>query len=250
MPFPADGLARRPRTLTLVSLGVTLTSSHMLALDSEAILSALKAHLDSLADVIKWALLLAIAFWWAGLQGQDPIKALDLEIPRRQALFAAVSIYGILNLVVLDKFARIRDLVELLPDSQIPKAISQLSTHAWVANPFANFGDAPLSRLNSAKGVGVLIIVWWVSNSSLYALTNSAMSTLGVLLQGVFLVLGLAAMRTIARTNAQILSRTQNIDQGLYASLRAADHVRTGVTFLCIGIGGVIAFATQHLTQP
>jgi hypothetical protein len=62
-------------------------------MNQEEIADSMKGHLDSLNTVVKWALLLAIVFWWAGIQNEAVIEALGMKIPRGYALWVAVAFY-------------------------------------------------------------------------------------------------------------------------------------------------------------
>jgi hypothetical protein len=51
-------------------------------MDQEEIADSMKGQLHSLNTVVRWALLLAIVFWWAGIQNEAVIEALGMKIPQ------------------------------------------------------------------------------------------------------------------------------------------------------------------------
>lgn len=214
-------------------------------MDQEEILDSMKSHLDGLNSVVTWALLLAIVFWWAGIQNEEIIDALGMKIHRGYALWVAVAFYLCINLVLLDHLWRVGDLINLTDEAHLSKMISRIALHPWTLNPFSYFGDAIPSRLHSAKGFGALIVVWWVANSSLYCLSRNVMSPLGLLLQGTFLGIGLASMLAINRVFSIVLKRTEISDPMLHEKLKATRIERSLLTFAGIGLGGFFAFITQ-----
>jgi len=216
-------------------------------MDQEEIINSLKEHLDSLRGIIRWALLLAVVFWWAGVQNEEIIKALGIEVKREQALFVAVIFYLLVNLTIFDKLWRIGDLVKLLDTTYLKKGLSKLALHPWEMNPFSFFGNTWTSKLHSSKGFGLLIIVWWVGNASLYSLSDNLMSSIGLMLQGLFLGIGLASMGAINRAYSIILKCTENYDPVFHGEIKSTQVYRALLTFLGIGVGGLVAFITMGL---
>jgi len=221
----------------------------IMLLEPEDLLDSISAHMDALADVVKSTLLVAVVFWWAGLRHEKVIKVFELEIPRQQALIAAIVIFIVLNILVIDKLIRLRALVLLTPDAYVTKAVTRMATHPWAANPFAYFGAFGLSRYSANKGLSALILIWWVCNSSLFTLTDDAMDPIGVLLQGAFLFLGISSIMLITKVYSAILSRAASIDQELFAALVATSFDRVLNMLLAFSIGGAFGIMTQQLTQ-
>ena len=213
--------------------------------NQEDLIDSITKHLDDLKGIVRWALLLSVLFWWAGYNDQDPIKALGMDIKKDYALFVAVAFYLVVNLSVWDRLYRIGDILESVNDKNFEKATSKLTLHNWIINPFSYFGNGFLSRINNAKGFGLLIIVWWVCNSSLYALSDNHMTIIGLLLQGTFLLTGLASMRSITRIENLLLERFEKMDTDTYKLLKSRRTERSVLTFIGIGIGGIIAFMTM-----
>jgi hypothetical protein len=157
-----------------------------------------------------------------------------------------VAYYVCSNFFVLDYFVRIYSLLRLLDDDHFVKAVTRLSLHSWVLNPFSYFGDDLGSRLISAKGSGGLILVWWLCNASLYGLgSEAALSLPGIALQGLFLGVGLATMLGINRVFFIVLERSKTIHDQLYKRLAATRLERSLLTIAGIGVGGAICYFTQ-----
>ena len=214
--------------------------------DQEYLLSATVAHLDYLETTLRVAVLLAALFWWAGIRHTPtPIVAFGMSIERGVAVFAAVAFYLVINMVILDRLLRIGDLLSLTRDAYLARQLTRIAVHPWLLSPFAYFGQNIVSRLHAAKGFGVLIVAWWLCNSSLYALSDNALTPVGVALQAIFLVIGLMSMGAINRTFAIVLLRTKVSYPELHAELRRTARERTALTVAGIVIGGVIAFVTQ-----
>lgn len=209
------------------------------------IVESIGKHLDALADIIKWALLLALVFWWAGFEGTDSVEALGMKVPRAHALWVSVFVYIVVNATVLVLFLRVGDLLKLADDAHLSAALGKLALHPWPLNPFAHFGTSFVARLHSGIGFGSLIVVWWVCNSSLYGFADQVRSPLALLLQGAFLAVGLASMQAINRVYGVVLQRTTESDPTLHSTLLSSRAERMVFAFVGIGAGGLIAYITQ-----
>jgi hypothetical protein len=217
--------------------------------DQDEILKSIDKHMGSLKDTVKSALVAAIIFWWAGLNREDPIKIFGMTIPLDFALYFAIVFYLFINLSVLEKLTRIGNLLRIINDDNLIKAISQISLYSFFANPFSYFGNSLSSRVTSSKGFGVLIVIWWVCNSSLYSLSKNSMTFTGLLLQGMFLVIGIASMIMINMNSSFMLNRVKTINTEFYNELDKIEAERSIVTFICIGIGGVFAYITMLMSN-
>ena len=215
--------------------------------DQEDILKSIEKHLDDLKGIVRWAIFLAVLFWWAGVNDDNPIKALGMEIDKEYAVIVAVLFYLVINLSVWDRFQRIGDLFDQLDGRNFKKGFTKLTLHSWIINPFSHFGNSTVSRINSAKGFGLLISVWWLCNSSLYALSDNYMNLIGLSLQGIFLLIGLASMRSIIRIEKGIEERLRSIDKTTYELLKSRKLERSIITFLGIALGGAIWSITQFM---
>ena len=214
-------------------------------LDQERVLGALDEHLESLNDIVKWVLLLALVFWWAGIQRQDSIQALDITVTRKQALFVAIAAFLLANILVLNRIIRIGELLLVVAPATVHRAITKLALNSSIHNPFAFFGDSLLTRLHSSSGFGFLILIWWVCNSTVYALADDIYNPLALLLQGLFLALGLLSMGAINRVLRLMAKRLHEVGSDLYPSFEAMRSPRTFGSLVGIVGGGLIAFITQ-----
>lgn len=214
-------------------------------LDQEQVLEAIGEHLKSLNDVVKWVLLLALVFWWAGIQRQDSIQALDITVSRKQALFVAVAAFLLANILVFNRIVRIGELLLVVAPTNVDRAITKLALDSSLCNPFSFFGDSLLARWHSSGGFGFLILIWWVCNSTIYALADNIHSPVALLLQGLFLALGLLSMGAINRVLRRMAQRLNEVNSALYPSFEAMQFPRTVGSFVGIAGGGLIAFVTQ-----
>jgi hypothetical protein len=202
-------------------------------------------HLDALADIIKWALLLALVFWWAGFEGTDSVEALGMKVPRPHALWVSVFVYIIVNVTVLVLILRVGDLLKLVDEAHLVPVLGRLALHPWPLNPFTHFGMSFVTRLHSGIGFGSLIVVWWVCNSSLYTFADQVRSPVALLLQGIFLAVGLASVQAINRVYGIVLQRTAGVDAALHSALLSSRVERLVFVFVGIGVGAFIAYVTQ-----
>ena len=212
-------------------------------MDQRELIDAIGRHLDATSELVHWALFLAIVFLWAGLAKQDPISVLGMNVARTQALTVACGFYLVVNVVVSMHFLRIGDILQNITDENFIAALTKLSTHRWAANPFAYFNGGLPSRIHSSLGFGVLIVVWWIGNASLYALSDNAMTPIGLVLQGVFLVIGLGSMQAVQRVLPIVLQRLEALAPALALEVRATVPYRAAFSLLGIGLGALVAYA-------
>jgi hypothetical protein len=214
-------------------------------LDQDQILDAIDKHLDNFNDIVKWTLFLALIFWWAGIQRQDSIHALDITVSRRQGLFVAIAAFFLANVLALNRIARIGELLLAIAPATVDRAITRLALNSSIHNPFAFFGDSRFVRWHSSGGFGFLILIWWVCNSTIYALADDIKSPAALFLQGLFLVIGLSALVTINKVIGLISQRLREVDSALYPSFEAMRLPRAVGCFLGIVGGFLIALLTQ-----
>lgn len=212
-------------------------------MDQKELCDSLGKHLDAAAETVHWALLLAVVFLWAGMTKQDPVKALGMDIPRSQAFLAACLVYLSTNLFIMIYFFRVGDILRRVDDATFLVALTKLCTHKWAANPFAFFGQTPFAKIYGSCGFGLLIVVWWIGNASLYALADHAFSRGGLLLQGLFLGIGLASMFAVQRVLPIVLKRLETVSPALLEEVKATMPYRAVLTFAGIGAGGLITSA-------
>jgi uncharacterized membrane protein YuzA (DUF378 family) len=216
--------------------------------DQEYLLTSLVAHLDNLDATLRGALLLAIAFWWAGIERTAEIQAFGMSISQAWALVVAVVFYLVANLFVLDRLLRIGDLLCLASDANLMRAVSRTALHPWVMNPFAYFGTGVVARTHTAKGYGLLIVAWWLCNASLYGLSRQVLSAGVVLLQVCFMIIGLASIWAIGRVFLIALSRTKDTHAEVHQQILRTVRERRIAVGVSVILGALLAAATQVLT--
>lgn len=221
-------------------------------MEQSVILDSLTKHLDALAAVFNYSILLAVLTIWTGLRRKDELEVLGLKLTRHQALFIVSPLYLLLNLTVLILFLRIGDLLNLLAPLQpnkFPEGFSRLAAHTWLLNPFAYFGTTRAATWYEGDGYGLLIVTWWLCNSSLLALAENVRNHLRVyfVFSGLFLLIGLGSMVSINRvfeivhTNRQLLS--PNLQQDLL-TVSSRGSVETDVGIV---VGGLLHFVVLAL---
>jgi len=213
----------------------------------DQLVAAISDHMDAVAKVVNWSIVLATVFWWAGVQGEAVIETQGLTIKREHALFVACGFFVFVNFYALDVFYRIGEILRNTEDQRFKEAATNLALHPWFANPFAFFDRSRISALMTGKGYGLLIIAWWYGNSSMLALTSDQFAPLALLMQGVFLAVGFASMGTIQRVQSIVYRRFAEIEPEVGSALKRVAPIRFLMTILGIGIGGIVAFGTQVL---
>ena len=217
-------------------------------MDQSVLITNIAKHLDSLETIISSIIVLAIGLAWAGVSKHREIEIAGAKFSRRHAFYAASAVFLVANMSILILFLRLGDMVILLDQSNILKAFTQLSTHRWVLNPFSFFGHSDIAKIYSSEGVGLLIAVWWLCNSSLSSLMDDKGNKAASILLGIFLVIGLASIYAINRVNSELLGAMKPVSPDIYALLlEASDERMLGVV---IGIVvGVLIFVSVNYIQ-
>jgi hypothetical protein len=196
-------------------------------------------HLDALLALVNYAILLALAVTWTGLQRTDELTVLGIKFSRKHAFFVVSPLYLIMNLALVILFLRIGDLLNLLDNANFSAGLTRLTVHPWLLNPFALFGSTRAARLYQAEGYGLLIVTWWLCNSSLLALTDDLKRHLFTyfVFTSLFLCMGVGAMGAINRIFYIIGVRMALLNPALQGAIKAAHAQRDLESLLGIGIG-------------
>jgi hypothetical protein len=133
--------------------------------DQKTLVDTLKSHIDEMQGIFSWALLVAVGIGWAGLTRQKQIEASGIKIYRRYAFYVACSLYILTNIVLLLLFLRLGEILLLLNNSTFVEGFTVLSSHKWILNPYAYFGNSTISKLLSSIGTGLLVLFWWILNT-------------------------------------------------------------------------------------
>jgi hypothetical protein len=216
-------------------------------MDQTVLLVSLAAHLDALAKIYNWAILIAIAVLWAGIQKRSEIEVLGLKIQRQQSFYALAALFLVANVLVLVLFLRVGDVLSLIDDTHLVEATSRLTTQAWVLNPYASFAPSLLSRATSAVGFGLLIVTWWLCFACLRSLVEHTRSPRIRVLIAAFLAVGLAAMVAIERVPVILMPRLAHLRPKLYEQLFSTWPERTAEMVLGITVGYLLFHAARRV---
>jgi hypothetical protein len=218
-------------------------------MDQTILIDAIGKHLDLLEKLTTWALLVSLAIGWAGLQKKD-ISALGMTFSRKEAFAAASALYLFANMIIVILFLRLGDLLLMIDDKGFAQAVTKLSSHTWIMNPYAYFGSTASARSYSYEGLGILIVLWWVCHASLSTLADGSQTRRQTILVGGFLLIGLGAMQSANRVFGIVLDRGSSIlPPQVSAAMMSTIPERTVATFLGIGIGGLLFFIVRLLQR-
>jgi hypothetical protein len=220
----------------------------MSPLNQEVLVDAIGEHLGSLESYVNAIVLLAVASAWAGIRRSRQIEAFGTKIDRRYAFWVLAPLYLLGNATLLILLLRVGDLLQQLDGAHLIEGFSKLATHPWILNPFSFYGPSPTARFYSGEGHGLLIVVWWLCNASLYTLMDNKRSWIARVLIGVFLALGLGSMVAIQRVSTLLLVRLSVEDLDLYEAVLRTDFERTLGAAVGIVVG-LLAFLGATLLQ-
>jgi hypothetical protein len=218
-------------------------------MDSELIIAALGKQLDSLNSLVGWAVGLALITAWAGLQRQPEISLLSMKVARKDALYLLGAAFLYVNLAAIVYFVRIGDLIALVEQKSLPKALTVVGTNAWAFNPYAYFGDSFASLFLSNFGYGALIVIWWIGYTALSLVQDDKTALDFRIVIGAFLAVGLVSMGAIQYGFGFILIRVDELDASFRSSILGQVIPRTVLTFVGIGLGGLIFALAQKIQR-
>jgi hypothetical protein len=218
-------------------------------MDQMILIDAIGKHLDLLEKLTTWALLVSLAIGWAGLQKKD-ISALGMMFSRKEAFAAASAIYLFANMIIVILFLRLGDLLMMIDDNHFTQAVTKLSSHTWIMNPYAYFGSTASALSYSCEGFGILIVLWWACHASLSTLADGLQTRRQKILVGGFLLIGLGAMLSVNRVFGIVLDRGRSaLPPQVYAAMMSTITERTSAAFLGAGIGALLFFVTLLLRR-
>lgn len=217
-------------------------------MDHKIIIDAIGKHLDFLESNIFWIIVIAIAVAWAGVQRKKEIEILSLKFNRQNAFIAASMLYLLSNMAILILFLRIGNLIQLLDQKHFLTGFTRLSTHPWILNPFSYFGNSSSAQFHSGEGFGLLIVIWWLCNSSLYSLMDDKKNKYAYIFLVLFLIVGLGSIIAIQHTYQVVLNQLQIVNHSLYKEVLVSNTVRMIGTFLGIAVGSLL-FIVINVTQ-
>jgi hypothetical protein len=213
------------------------------------LMDAVTKHLDSIASMVNYAILISLAVAWSGLQRREELEALGLKFSRRDAFAVVCPLYLVVNLAILIMFLRIGDLLWLADGGHIDEAVTRLAVHPWIMNPFSYFGTTFSAHSYAGEGLGLLIVTWWLCNSSLVTLVDEPQTRGYVILTTVFLLLGLGTMLSIERVYAIALNRLLQSGSHLHDYILRTAPERTFANFLSIAIGVLLLRSVVRLKE-
>jgi hypothetical protein len=209
-------------------------------MNSEVIIGAVNACLNSLESFVTATILLAIAVIWPALRNRDTLEFLSMKVERQYAFPVLSMVYIFLNTAILILFLRLCFLVDLLGHGiESAKALDTIVTHSWILNPYSYFGKSLPAVLYASTTYGLLIVVWWFCFASLHALGDSPGSYAQKLTEGIFLAIGVAAMGAMQWAGILMYLRIDSDLRG-YEGIHAVFVGKAIMSFVSIGLGAIL----------
>lgn len=218
-------------------------------MDQDILISAIAGQLNGLSSLISTTVGLALIAAWTGLQGEDKVSVFSLSLKRQHAFYILGASFITANATAIIYFLRLADIIAQVDDAHLAEALATLGTSAWPYNPFAYFGDSGLSLLHSSFGYGMLIVIWWIGFIALSLLTEYPTHKIAErLVMVAFLLVGLASMSAIQIVFFEVMRRVGENAAIFPIDVQANLIARTTLTFVGIGIGGLLFYLAQRFT--
>jgi hypothetical protein len=143
-------------------------------MEQALLVQAVTDQLDALETYFNAIILLAVAAAWSGFRRARELEAFGLKFDRRHAFWIFGCAYLVANVAALIFFLRLDDLLRLIEGKHFVEAFTRLAVHPWVLNPLSFFGSNEISaRIHSSGGWGLLVLTWWICNTSLATLMEA-----------------------------------------------------------------------------
>ena len=214
-------------------------------MDKAVVIDSLGKHLDSLKATISWAILVACLLGFSVLMNSKEVSFLGLDLDIHSASVAAAVFYLFVNLKVAILLFKLRILMQNLTDQDFIEGLNLLASHSFIGNPFGYFVSGTIGRVNST-GPGLLIVAWWVANSSLYPLRYRVEAYQDILIV-LFLAMGILSLFAMEKFRVCAMARLKVVDPDLYEILVGREGELKFWTFGGILVGGGIAFLVYIL---
>ena len=219
-------------------------------MDQQLLTEAITEQLDALEGYVNAIILLAVAAAWGGLRRARELEAFGMKFDRRHAFWILGITYLVANVAAVIFFLRIGDLLRLVEDASFRQAFTELSVHSWVLNPLSFFGSHALSaKVHSSGGWGLLILTWWLCNTSLATLMDDKRNRGALALLAAFVVVGLGAIVAIYSAQQTVFRRLGGVAPQLLVQVEAARPLRMAGTLLGIAAGLSVFFGANRLQE-
>lgn len=215
-----------------------------------SVLQSLGRHMDALNVTVGWTFVLALAVGLEAISGADRLTILDSQIPRSHAHVVVGIIYILLNVKVLLILTRLGNLMLLLRDDFVLEGYSNVVLHTFIANPFGYFGTDGSLRLDSAMGLGSLVLFWWMINATLLMLGFGENQWLFYGIAASFFAIGAASTEKILEYYRIAANRLEWVDRKLYIQISVNEENRKFTLWTAIAIGAVFAMIMRDYVRP
>jgi hypothetical protein len=218
-------------------------------MDQDVLLEAITKQLDALESNVNAIILLALAAVWSGVRRTRELEAFGMKFDRRHAFWILGWMYLVANVAALTFFLRLGDLLRLVENEKFVEAFTRVAVHPWVLNPLSFFGsDERSTQIHSSCGWGLLVLTWWICNTSLATLMDDKRSRVALALILAFVVVGIGSIVAILSAQQTIFTRLNDVAPQLREQVESARSLRRAGTFIGVAVG-LLAFLTANRVQ-
>jgi hypothetical protein len=138
----------------------TLLSSVGFNYDNEILVKNLTLYLDELQKVFSWAIVIFAGLLWATLSKDDRLSIVGFSIKKKYAFRFAAIMYLLAITAIWVLFIRVGDTLCLVGEDNSQRAITAITTHSWLLNPFVFFEGSPFSPIQSSLSILITSSLW------------------------------------------------------------------------------------------
>ena len=200
-------------------------------------------QLDSLQATIGWASLTVVLFASTAFAREETLTVLGMAIKTSEVFWYAAPFYFFVNIKCLDLLVRIGRMVRILDSDRLfVNCVNTIALHPFIANPYGYFGASTVGRFTGAKGLALLILLWWTAHASLLMYCED-FNALSVTLLVVFSVVGGLSLWTIYDFHRYVMCRLGRADKELHDEWQKLRDMRWLLFGIAMASGLTVAVA-------
>ena len=219
-------------------------------MNQDLLVAAVTEQLNALESYFNAIILLAVATAWSGLRRAREVEAFGMKFDRRHAFWVLGCTYLVANVAALIFFLRLGDLLRIVEGPRFVEAFTRLALHPWVLNPLSFFGSKEAAaKIHSSGGWGLLVLTWWICNTSLATLMDDKRNRRALALHIGFVFVGMGSMAAIYDAQQTVFRRLADVAVPLLHQVDAARPLRIAGTWLGVVVGLMIFFGANRLQE-
>ena len=211
-------------------------------MDEKTLLDAVSQHIGLLSGLQWWMLVTAMATIYMVVNRKDELDLKFFKVTKEDAAVLVGALYVIVTAGIFVALIRLHGLLGMLPESQLPAAVTEIVTHSWLFNPFAYFGSAGLYKFTALASLAAFIVAWCLGFVAL-SLLGGKYPRAHVILLIFHFALSLVTLAALQQVYFLMVEKTAQAAPELSATLASMSQTRLSWLKWVGGLGLLAALA-------